>query len=78
MTSQLLSITRISDGKYDVVFEVAGARQVMACSIVDQNGIRGVRPQPDLVMQLGIRLIAAAVLAFDAVCVSGATASGAQ
>jgi hypothetical protein len=80
MTTRLLSITRISDGMYDVVFEVEGARQGMVCTIVDQNGIRAVRPQPDLMMQLGIqpRLIAAAIVAFDTVCASGEVASEAQ
>jgi len=49
----------------------------MVCTIVDQHGVRAVRPQPDLMMPLGIhpRLIAAAIVAFDAVCAPEAAAS---
>ncbi len=68
MTSRLRSITRLHAGEYELVFDEGGLTRPMVCAVVDVDGIRVVKPHPDLMTSVGVspRLIAAAVLAFDA------------
>lgn len=68
MSARFHSIARVQEHAYEVTFELDGRQRSMLCKVIDADGVRVVRPEPDLMVSLGIspRLVAAAVLAFDA------------
>jgi hypothetical protein len=64
----LYSISCTDSEAYEVVVEIDGERRSMRCRVVEDDGIRVVQPEPDLLFTLPIstRLVVAAVIAFDA------------
>ena len=68
MKTKLVSISFVAPGEYDVILDVDGETIVMRCRIAEIKGIRIVQPRPDLLSRLAFdpRILAAAVLAFDA------------
>jgi hypothetical protein len=69
MSGRLSSIVWVRDHEYEVTFDVEGATRRCICRVSEDKGVRFVEAVPDFLATLGVspRLIAAAVIAVDAV-----------
>jgi hypothetical protein len=67
--ARIHSITWIRSRDYEVVFDFDGETKSMMCSVLEYEGVRVVESHGGLTLKLRTdpRLVAAAVLAFDAV-----------
>lgn len=67
--ARIHSITWIHARDYELVFDFDGDLRSMTCSVLEYEGVPVVEPHGGLVLETRIdpRLVAAAVLAFDAV-----------